>query len=204
MATIEIDCTPCFSDWINCGIDQIFVYGTLIAETDYTWILTTPQDAKYTGTVTTDADGNFVLDASDLPDGLLNPYAGVFTLEAQSGICTPATWNDSAYCESYTCISFDVRNGNALKNTLGCPCLSDVDGVCYPTIVEFTDVATLDITYTSAMLLKYGEVPTVQVWIYDEAGRLVNMMITAELDAVPPTTISLNFGGVASGLIVIR
>lgn len=204
MATINIGCTPCYADWISCGVDGIVVYGTLLPETEYTWILTTPQEFKYQGDITTDADGYFVIDTSTLPGGLFNPYAGVFTLEVQTSNCNPATWNDSAYCDPYDCISFEAKNGNAEKNTLGCPCLADEPGDCSPTIVTFTDVATLDIPYTAAMLEDYGNVPTVQVWIYDGLGRLLNMAITASLDAVPPTQISLDFGGVASGLIVIR
>ncbi len=81
--------------------------------------------AKYSGEVTTNENGNFTIPVSALPDGLLNPYAGIFTLTVQANDayqCNSSTWNDSAYCDSYTCISFDVRNGDHVKNTLGCPC----------------------------------------------------------------------------------
>jgi hypothetical protein len=197
-------CITCFKDWISCGETAIYVQATLLPSTNYTWIITTPQGAKYLGTTTTDADGFFVIPVSELPDGLFNPYAGIFTLEVQTGTCAPATWNDSAYCEPYTCIEFEAKNGNAGKNVIGCPCLEDIEGCCFPTVVEFTDVATLDIPYTAQMTLKYGDVPTVQTWIYDGLGRLVIMGIFASLDAVPPTLISLDFGGLATGIIVIK
>lgn len=197
-------CEKCYTDYISCGVDGIYVQGTLLPETDYTWILTTPMGAKYHGTVTTDADGFFVIDTSLMPNGMLNPYAGNFTLEVQTGTCSPGTWNDSAYCTAYTCIDFDVKNGDQGKNTLGCPCLEDPEGCCFPDIRTFTDVATLDITYTAGMVMKYGAVPTVQVWIYDNANRLVNMAVAVVLDANPATLISIDFGGVASGIVVIR
>ena len=71
-------------------------------------------------------------------------------------------------------------------------------------MVPFTSVATLDIPYTSDMQLKYGDVPTVQTWIYDGLGRLVFMGISASFDANPVTLISLDFGGIASGIVVIK
>jgi hypothetical protein len=163
--------------------------------------------AKYSGYVTTDTSGFFLIDTSLFPNGLLNPYAGEFTLEVtgeDAYLCASSTWNDSAYCTPYKCINFDVKNGNAGKNILGCPCLETVEGSCYPLIIPFTDLATLDITYTTAMVLKYGAVPTVQVWIYDNSNRLVNMGVSVVLDANPATLISIDFGGIGSGIIVIR
>lgn len=75
---------------------------------------------------------------------------------------------------------------------------------CEPTIVTFVGVATLNIPYTALLQDKYGDFPTVQVWIYDGTGQLVNMGITAAFDTYPPTMISLDFGGSASGIVVIR
>lgn len=124
MATVTINCTPCFSDWISCGIETIIVAATLAAETDYKWVLTN-KESKYSGTATTDVDGKFTIPVADLPAGLLNPYAGEFILEVFTAddYCIRATWNDSAYCTPYDCINFDVRNGGNAKNTLGCECL---------------------------------------------------------------------------------
>lgn len=81
-----------------------------------------------------------------------------------------------------------------------------VDGslVCEPTIVEFVNQETLNIPYTAFLQDMYGTVPTVQVWIYDGTGALINMGITATFDAMPPSMISFDFGGTASGVIVIR
>lgn len=117
-------CTPCFKDYISCGNTEILVVGTLESNAEYVWILNN-KGAKYSGEVTTDNNGNFVITVADLPEGLLNPYAGDFTLTVQANDayqCNSSTWNDSAYCDSYTCISFEVVNGDHVKNTLGCPC----------------------------------------------------------------------------------
>jgi hypothetical protein len=70
--------------------------------------------------------------------------------------------------------------------------------------VTFVSVATLSIPYTALLSDKYGEFPTVQVWIYDGTGQLINMGITAAFDTYPPNMINLDFGGPASGIVVIR
>ena len=74
---------------------------------------------------------------------------------------------------------------------------------CEPLVVSFTDVATLDIPYTAQLRLKYGDFPTVQAWIDDGNGNLINAGITISMDN-PVTLISLDFGGPASGIVVIR
>lgn len=74
---------------------------------------------------------------------------------------------------------------------------------CEPTIVTFTNQSTLSIPYTAALQAAYGPVPTVQVWISDGAN-LVNMGITTTFDTYPPNVLGFDFGGQASGIIVIR
>ena len=118
-------CIPCYKDYISCGLTQLHVIGRLVASSAYTWVLTTPQGAKYSAEITTDTAGAFTIDVAALPEGLLNPYAGIFTLTVKNNDaydCNGSTWNDSAYCEKYDCISFEVVNGDEIKNTLGCPC----------------------------------------------------------------------------------
>jgi hypothetical protein len=195
-------CTTCYKDWIHCGETSIEVLATLLPETNYTWILTSAQGAKYLGAVKTDADGHFLIE--EPVEGLFNPYAGFFTLEVQTGNCSKDTFNNSAYCEPYSCIEFESINGNGGKNTIGCPCLEEIDGCSYPTIESFTDQESLVIPYTAEMVLKYGDVPTVQVWIYDGLNRLVNVGVSVIFDAVPVTEITIDFGGISSGLIVIK
>lgn len=80
----------------------------------------------------------------------------------------------------------------------------DTGNECLPTIVPFFNIATLSIPYTTSLADKYGEVPTVQAWIDDGAGNLTNTGISILFDTYPPTAISFDFGGVSSGIIVIR
>ena len=75
---------------------------------------------------------------------------------------------------------------------------------CEPTIVNFINVPTLAIPYTASLQASYGTFPTVQVWIYDGLGQLVNMGITVAFDTYPPTMINLDFGGPATGIVVLR
>lgn len=75
---------------------------------------------------------------------------------------------------------------------------------CDPTRITFTNKATLEIPYTAALRDAYGDLPTVQAWIYDESGELVNAGIQIKMDSVPPTVLSFDFGGAASGVIIIK
>lgn len=75
---------------------------------------------------------------------------------------------------------------------------------CEPTEVLFYSTDTLAIPYTTYLKNKYGAFPTVQAWIYDGSGQLVNMGITIAFDAYPPSIINLDFGGLSSGIVIIR
>lgn len=74
---------------------------------------------------------------------------------------------------------------------------------CEPTIVTFTNQSTLTVPYTSSLQAAYGPVPTIQVWISD-GTNLVNMGVTATFDTYPPNILGFDFGGPASGIVVIR
>jgi hypothetical protein len=80
----------------------------------------------------------------------------------------------------------------------------DESTVCEPTISQFINQDTLTIPYTAMLQDKYGVMPTVQVWLYDGSGNLVNAGIEVKFDAFPPTQLLFDFGGTASGVIVIR
>lgn len=80
----------------------------------------------------------------------------------------------------------------------------DISNTCEPYIVQFINESTLNIPYTASLEAKYGQVPTVQTWIYDGNNELVNMGITAKFDGFPPTQLLFDFGGPATGIIVIR
>lgn len=71
-----------------------------------------------------------------------------------------------------------------------------------PTIIQFTDVETLNIPYTPALQALYGDVPTVEIWILD-GGEYVQSIIRAGFDAYPPTQIIADLGGTATGFLKI-
>lgn len=74
---------------------------------------------------------------------------------------------------------------------------------CEPTIIQFTNQPALAIPYTQSLKDKYGDAPTVQVWISD-GTNLVNMGITATFDSYPVNMIYVDPGGPASGIVVIK
>lgn len=74
---------------------------------------------------------------------------------------------------------------------------------CDPTFISFTNQSTLVIPYTASMMAKYGNVPTLKVWLYDTNGELVNMSVRQAFDAYPPTELRFDFGGPGSGIIKI-
>lgn len=74
---------------------------------------------------------------------------------------------------------------------------------CDPTFISFTNQSTLAVPYTASMIAKYGNVPTIKVWIYDTDGTLVNMSVRQALDTYPPTQILIDFGGLATGILKI-
>lgn len=77
----------------------------------------------------------------------------------------------------------------------------DAQQDCEPLVITFTNKETLTIPYTAQLINQYGTIPTVQVWIYDEAGVLVNAGISVKFDAYPPTVLMMDFGGPASGVL---
>lgn len=97
------------------------------------------------------------------------------------------------------------------ENAFGFVYCGNADGVdnpeittCDPIIVTFFSQTNLVIPYTALLASQFGQVPTVQVWIYDENGYPTNMGVEAKFDQLPPTQILIDLGGPASGFIVIR
>jgi hypothetical protein len=81
--------------------------------------------------------------------------------------------------------------------------LSSEAADCEPTIIQFTNQATMTIPWIAFLNDKYGSAPNIQVWTYDENGELVIMGQRVALDAYPPTEIRIDFGGVSSGFVKI-
>lgn len=78
------------------------------------------------------------------------------------------------------------------------------DGSCDPVVVQFINQATLSIPYTALLQSKFGPMPTVQAWLYDNMGQLVNMGIQIAFYGYPVQFINLDFGGAGTGIVIIR
>lgn len=85
------------------------------------------------------------------------------------------------------------------------PIASDDEGAtCEPTFITFSNQATLSIPYTTALSDKYGDLPTVRAWLYNDNGDLQNQNVVVSMDTFPATMINIDFGGPASGVVKIN
>jgi hypothetical protein len=109
--------TPCDSIFrITLGVSQasllasdITVKARLSANTPYWYILTD----KFGKIYTSDADGSILMDMSNFPSGLFNPYAGSFLVQVKStleyGTAVPLT-----FCgKSYDTLQIDIADTNS-------------------------------------------------------------------------------------------
>lgn len=124
------------------------------------------------------------------------------------------TVNETVFCSNCfqrignTCHTSVIEYGNE-DNAFGFNyCNSEaVDGEsedCDPLFITFSNQSTLTIPYTAALQAKYGNLPTIKTWVQDEAGQLVNMMVSQRMDTYPPTELYFDFGGPATGVIKIN
>lgn len=73
---------------------------------------------------------------------------------------------------------------------------------CKPTIVPFINVDTLNIPYSAAMRVAYGNVPTVKVY-HKDGEEYINAFISVGFVGTPTTQINIGNGGVATGFVKI-
>lgn len=75
---------------------------------------------------------------------------------------------------------------------------------CRPTVIEFSNVSTLTVPYTSQMIAKYGQIPSCECYIIDENGVPTKMGITEQLiGGIPPSAIFWDFSGPSFGYVRI-
>lgn len=106
---------------------------------------------------------------------------------------------DAVEEDSEHCVDDGPYGGGAYGGAYGGGSTGGV-GNCDPTFITFLNVATISFPYTAMYAAKYGDVPSIQVWIYDSNGDLVNAGITVAFDSIPPTVINIDLGGLASGV----
>jgi len=197
-----MNCNPCFQDYLaKCNL-AIQVYAQLSPLSDYTWIITNKFGNKYQGEFTTDSDGFWQIQVSDLPPGMLTQYSGDFTLQVQDSGCKPVKFK---VAQEYDCINFHIKGGNYEKDTLGC------DFSCTPAagnqtqLFSFTDEDVITIPWTSGLLAAFGNSPVIQVYhlVSGTTYQLVDVGIQEVFTDGVLTSIIITNSGPATGYILI-
>lgn len=112
-----MECNTPFSDFIIQCPDGLIVNAHLTPATNYQWLIEDKFGKEYSGPLTTNAEGNFTIALADLPDGLLNPFAGTFKLQVlELYSAAPVELFMQA---AYDAIFFDVKGGTRVKENLG-------------------------------------------------------------------------------------
>lgn len=99
-------CANCYTDYISCGVESIVFNSGIEAVATYNVITATPAGATYAKEYTSDIFGDITMPITDFPDGIFNPYAGLFSLHIDTGC------DDHLFCDYYKYLQFDVKNGN--------------------------------------------------------------------------------------------
>lgn len=132
-------------------------------------------------------------------------YNECFKIRIQIGIvqfCSNCLERTSDNCFT-SVIEYSSDENSYGFNYCGSGATTTGELTCEPLIIPFENQSTMSIPYTQMLRDSYGEVPTIQVWISD-GTNLVNMGITATFDAYPPNVLGFDFGGVATGIVVIK
>lgn len=96
--------------------------------------------------------------------------------------------NENAFGFNYCASADDATNG---------------EEDCDPIEIPFSGQATMTIPWTAYLQERFGNTPTIQVWVLDENGELVAAGLRVAMDTYPPTEIRIDFGGVSSGVVKI-
>jgi hypothetical protein len=121
-------CACAFEDYVVQCQENIVVNAHLEPLTEFTWRVIDKFGNHYSGQVTTNEQGQVTIPVTNLPDGFLTQFSGVFTLQffEDAGFCTPAPVK---MAKVYSGIEFTVKPGNYEKNNLGCELLQGDDQV---------------------------------------------------------------------------
>lgn len=198
-----MECKSPYFDHISNCTTAVTINAHLTPNTNYQWVISDKFNNEYAGVITTDDSGNFEIDVADLPEGLLNAYGGTFSLQVKEIYsCAEVSLNLQA---SYDSIIFTVKAGNRVKENLGC------DFICTPSssngrsIFPFTDETAMHIEWTALLSSLYGNIPEVQVYILiaPNTYQLTNVSIIQNVSGDTLESIDIDFGGVASGYVIL-
>lgn len=91
--TFQVELAECCS--------SIVVDAGLLPNVGYSFLIKDKYNTEYYEYVVTDANGNFVIDCSIFPDGMLNRFMGYLTLEVFQYF--PYYYNDGLPCDLTFC-----------------------------------------------------------------------------------------------------
>ncbi len=217
-------CLPVLND--NDVAFQFIIQADSEGEAD---ILCDRANDQITVGICTDCDSDTILDFTDKPSRsrisltqvLFNWSAGLpdFASVISHAECFHIKIKTSQYATTYTWCSncFQRITDGCFTSVVdytgddnqfgfdycGGAAVEDDQANCEPTIITFTNETALSIPYTAILQAKYGDVPTVQTWIYNEDGELQQMAVREAFDSFPPTLISIGLGGLSSGIVKI-
>lgn len=112
-------CDNCFDSLLSNCPTGITVNAHLMPTGSYKWIITDKFQNRYQNTVTADGNGAIIIDATDLPDGFFNAFAGEFSLQIVDPVTdVPQTLK---LCKYYDCIQVSIAGGNDTQDQVGLP-----------------------------------------------------------------------------------
>lgn len=202
-------CSDAFYDYLVDCDETLRVNAVFIPTTQYTWVITDKFGNEYSGSVTTDADGQMDIEVADLPEGLLNPYSGTFTLRIQDTECQ---WLPLKMMKVYDSVVFEVKGGTRSKNSLGCEVDCTISGnpsnsAVYNFLISDPEDDVRTINWTLEQRTLYGNTPTVQVLIQTEVQftyRVVDVEILYNENETILESLDIDFGGIGYFMVIIR
>lgn len=113
-----MECNSCFNAVLSNCLTGFTLAGGFAPGDSYKWVITDQFGKRYSAIVVADANGALTIDADDLPDGFLNPFAGEFLLNVYDAAGVPA---DIAICQVYNCVKVKItkNNGDTISTKIG-------------------------------------------------------------------------------------
>lgn len=103
-------CALCYPARLPAGDSHIEVISSIVNFQNYWYKITDKFGNIYTGECTPSYSNStaFIIDPADLPDNLLNPYAGAFTLQVVNPYDVPQSFSFGG--QLYGCVSMEFYN----------------------------------------------------------------------------------------------
>lgn len=118
------NCSTCFTSTIPDCQDELILRLGLVEDVEYTVAITDKFGHVYQYSATANAQGQLTIPYSELKENLLNPWAGVFTIEVYDPLNALVIFVIDEI--EYSCIQFSVRNDDVgeailppLSSTIG-------------------------------------------------------------------------------------